>query len=163
MASLRLFQDAAPGDLLHIITNMREADRAEVHALRWHDPDTGEHDDVRFAAEMGAVPGFSWVAYADDGEPVAVVGAHPVWPRVWTVFSFGTDRWKEVAILLTRHVRRHMIPGLVNAGAHLAFCFVADANAAARGWLGRMGAREEHPLRQWGQNREDFIFCAWRN
>jgi hypothetical protein len=140
---------------MHVARNMRPSDREEVMATRYGD------DPSALVEDIAQVPGFSWVALRDD-EPCAVIGAQPLWPGVWSVYAFGTDRWRSVVLLLTRHVRRFMIPGLVDHGAHLAFCWSHAAHTEAHAWLKTLGAAEEAPLPAWGRGREDFVLFAWR-
>lgn len=160
MAALTPLANVTPEEVLHVLHRLRPRDHSEIFALRFDSP--GAPDLDQYAAELLAVPGFSWMAHASDGEPVAIIGARPVWPGVWAVFAFGTDRWSEVMRLLTRHVLRFMQGALVRSGAHLAFCFAAAEHTDAREWLTRMGARAENTMTEWGRGREDYVMYAWR-
>lgn len=140
---------------LHVAENMRAVDREEIYATRY-----GESPED-LVDEIATVPGFSWVALRDD-EACAVIGARPMWPGVWGVYAFGTDRWKDVVLTLTKHVRRFMLPGLVGHGAHLAICWSHAKHREAHAWLTMLGARPEVSVPGFGRNREDFIMFAWR-
>lgn len=146
--------------VLHILERLRVRDADEIFALRYDDK--ADPDRAAYAADIMAVSGFSWVASAADGEPVAVIGARPLWPGVWSLYAFGTDRWGEVLLGLTRHVRDFMIPGILNAGGHLGFCFAKADYADARRWLELLGGTAENTLKAWGKGREDFVMYAWR-
>lgn len=144
-----------PDAALHVARNMREADRREIFATRYGD------DPDPVVADLAQVPGFSWVAVR-DGEPCAVIGARPIWPTVWGVYAFGTDRWRDVVISLTRHVRRFMVPAIEHAGARRAICYSHAEHREAHAWLRALGATEEIPHPAWGRNGEDFILFSWR-
>jgi hypothetical protein len=156
--------DVAPGvqlvaptleAVLFITQNMRASDRREIFATRFDD------DPAQLAQDVMAVPQFTWVAQK-DGEPIAVIGAKPMWPGVWSVFAFGTDRWGEVTLSLTKHVKRFMEPALERV-AHLAVAFCHERHYKAQRWLVRLGAEPIAPvLEEWGRERESFILYGWR-
>jgi hypothetical protein len=139
--------------LAYITRNLRERDQAECFACYVDTPDD-------LAAQTAAQGVFQWVAWAND-RPVASIGARNLWPGVWSVWAFGTDEWPSVVLLLTRHVRRAMIPALVRAGAHRVHCDALATHEDARRWLTALGAREEGVRRGLGRNGEDFVTYAW--
>lgn len=142
-------------DVRFIAERMRESDRTEIFATRWSsNPD-------ELAAGVMQVDDFVWTARVDD-EPVAVIGARPLWPNVWTVFAFGTDRWGEAALTLSKHVKRFMRPALVAHGVHLALCWSDRRHTDAHGWLKLLGAREEASIAGYGKHKEDFLMFAFR-
>lgn len=143
-----------PDDVRFVARNMREWDRKEIFALRWDD----EPDGV--AADVLRVPGFSWVAYHDD-TPAAVIGAMPMWPGVWSLFAFGTEAFPHVALTLTKHVKRFMIPALIQGGAHRGQCHSIEGHTDAHRWLESMGGKTEPMIRGFGRNRENFIPFVW--
>jgi hypothetical protein len=96
-----------------------------------------------------------------DGQPVAVCGAMEIWPGVWSVFMFATDRWPEVALSVTRWVKRHLIPALVAVGAHRAECHSIEGHHTAHRWLGLLGAHVESVARGMGKKGEDFRRYVW--
>lgn len=132
---------------------MRERDAAEVFARRWDD------DPLAVAAlicqaRWGKVLGL-------PGKPIAVVGAHEVWPRVASVFMLATDDWPQIALSATRWVKRTLIPVIHGSGVHRADCqSIADHDVAHR-WLRALGARHEatHPMM--GRNGETFLTFVW--
>jgi len=145
-------------DVRHIAEHMRPCDREEIFATQWDD------DPAAFTERFCAVAmNFCWVARVDD-EPVALIGAVPQHPGVWSVFMFATDRFPEVKILLTRHVKRIIIPTLrEDSKAHLAFCYSLDRHTAAHKWLECLGAKRELVIPEFGKNRETFYMFTWRN
>lgn len=142
-------------DVEYIIANLRERDRAEIFATKWVDDDHSAL--VEAILHAGA---FQWAAYL-DGEPVAMIGATPRWPGVWSMWAFGTDKWPRVARRLTKHAKRFMFPALMNAGAIRADCYALETHADARRWLTALGAIEEQRLANWGKNGETFVCYCW--
>lgn len=141
-------------DMLEICQNLRERDKAELFATRYGDDPA---DLARDAVNTGA---FRWAVYL-DGKPVAAVGAVPRWPKVWSVWAYGTDDWNKVAITLTRHVRRFMIPAIFNAGCIRADCMALASHKDARRWLEYLGASAEKVLDNWGRDGEKFVLYCW--
>lgn len=142
------------GPVHYVAQNMREKDREEIFATRWDD----SAQDV--AADVVASGPFNWVAF-NGGEPVAVVGAAPLWPGVWSVHMFATEAFGGIAISLTKFVRRVMIPALTESGAHRAQCDSLVGHEKAHYWLEALGARQEGVLRGYGRQGEDFVRYVW--
>jgi hypothetical protein len=141
-------------DLVKIISNLRERDREEIFATRYTDDPLDIAHSVKMAGD------FCWVAYVDD-VPVAVIGAMPRWPRVWSAFAFGTDRWDETILALTRHARRFIFPALVNSGAHRIDAVTLGTHTDAHGWLQYLGMKKEFSLDKYGRRGEKFVMYAW--
>ena len=138
----------------HVCVHMRDTDRAEIFATRYDD------DAAAVAAATVALARFGCVAWSDD-EPVAVACAMPLWPNVWSVGMYATERWPRVAGATTRWIKRRLIPDLIAAGAHRAECRSLATHAAAHRWLERLGAVREAALADCGRNRETFYLYAW--
>lgn len=138
-----------------ICCNLRAADREEVFANRWND------DPFALAQDTYNAGDFQWIAWR-DGLPVASIGAIPVWPGVWQVWAYGTDDWLKVAVTLTKHVKRFMIPAIENTGAHRAQCFALGSHETARRWLERLGAAPECVLDNYGRHGQTFVLYSWR-
>lgn len=138
----------------YICQNLRARDYEEVFATQYED------DPFTLADNTLACGDFQWIAWR-DGEPVASIGARPMWPNVWNVWAFGTDRWPEVVLALTRHVRRFMIPALKNFGAHRAQCFALETHDDARRWLTSLGAQEGPKLDKFGKSGQTFVVYSW--
>lgn len=147
---------AAPAlpDVLHVVRHMRQRDFEEIFATRYGS------DRAEFAQEVVSTGDFRWGAYL-DGKPVAMIGAVPRWPRVWSVWAFGTDDWPAVALSLTKHVRRFMLPALYRSGAIRADCMALATHDDARRWLRALGAREENTVDNWGKNGQKFVSYVW--
>ena len=140
--------------LAYIVANLREQDRLELDAT------TYALDDG-YVGHLWALRASQWVV--SDGLPAAVIGAWPRWPGVWGVYAFGTDAFESVALTLTKHVRRHMIPAMLRAGCHRAECASIESHHRAHRWLERLGAkREGPPMLGYGKRGEAFIRFVWR-
>jgi hypothetical protein len=139
----------------HIANNLRASDREEIFATFWQD------DPEELVRRVFYLPECGWVATA-DGEPVAAVGVTPSHPGVWVAWAFGTDRFREAGLLLTRHVKRFIIPMLLRAGAHRCEASSIDGHTEAHRWLEGFGLVREatHPGR--GRNGETFHTYARR-
>lgn len=134
----------------HVVTHMRRWDRREIFATRWTD------EAVAFTNDIMAVPGSRGVAWVDD-EPVACIGAMPMWHGVWSPWCFGTDRFPEAALLLTRHAKRVIIPFLRDAGAHRLEVKTLDGHEDSQAWLKRcFGCHREATHPGYGRNGETF-------
>jgi hypothetical protein len=149
-----LLTDASRVALTYICQNLRERDREEVFATRYDESPESLAEQTLMCGD------FQWIAWR-DGLPVASIGAYPAWPNVWTVWAFGTDDWPRVALTLTKHVQRFMIPALKNSGAHRAQCFALDTHHDARRWLVALGAKEGPRLDKFGKNGQTFVLYSW--
>lgn len=147
---------AEPGfrDLLFIAEHLRERDREELFATRYGN---NVEDLARDATMAGAM---RWAAYADE-EPVAAFGAVPRWPGVWTAWAYGTDRFPEAILTITRHIRRFMLPALYNSGVHRVDALALAAHTDARRWLESLGAEQEFLLDKYGRSGETFVSYVW--
>jgi hypothetical protein len=154
MGRVELRVEPSYSDMLYIAENLRERDREELFATRY-----GENpaDLARDAVATGA---FRWAAYL-DGEPVAAIGAFPRWPRVWTAWAYGTDKWPKVVLTLTKHARRFMFPAILNSGAIRMDALALSTHTDARAWLGVLGALPEKHLDKWGKNGQTFVSYVW--
>jgi RimJ/RimL family protein N-acetyltransferase len=144
------------GALLHICRNLRDGDREEIFATRWDDnPDYLAMEALRRWGK------FHFVGYADDGEPVASIGASMVWPGVWTPWMMATERFPEIGRDLTKAALRSIIPAVIAAGCHRGEARSLATHHEAHRWMERLGAKPETVLRQYGRNRQDFILYVW--
>lgn len=141
-------------DVFYVARRMRARDREEIGATSWTD-EPGE-----LVTKVMASGAFRWGVYL-DGRPVAMIGATPKWPRVWTAWAFATDDWPRVVLSATRHVRSFMIPALYNAGAIRVEATAMEAHTDARKWLTRLGATPGNPLANYGKDGQTFITYSW--
>lgn len=138
-----------------IIENLRPRDREEIFALRWDNDERAFTEDVmRFAGDM------TW-AWWRDGVPIALQGAWPMRPGVWSCWAFGTEQWPRVVLSMTKHSRRFIIPALLRARFHRAEAVALAAHTDSRRWIEALGAREEGIRRGFGRHGEDFVCYVW--
>lgn len=99
-------------DLRFIVENLRKDDWRELSATTYMlDPEP-------YAQKIWNAGVFE--IFHARGEPAAACGWVPLWPGVVSLFAFGTDRWPEVAIGVTKYIRRFMMPTLAKARIHRA-------------------------------------------
>lgn len=138
----------------YVARRMRALDAEEIYATRYdEDPDD-------LAASTAARGPFSWAAGA-DGEPIACIGAVELWPGMWEAWMYATDRFDKVGKPLTRFVRRAMIPGLLQLGAHRVQCHSIEGHDVAHRWLEALGAKHETTVPRLGKAGQAFRLYRW--
>jgi hypothetical protein len=145
---------AAYGDVVFIARRMRALDAEEILPLI----QTGKPEDL--AAGMVAAGGIATVALS-DGVPVAAYGAYLGRPQIWTVWMFATDRWPEVALSVTRDIRRSMMPAMLDGDAVRADCWSMEGHDMAHRWLEVLGAVREATVEDYGPTRKSFHCYSW--
>lgn len=141
----------------YLCINMRGIDRREIFGLRGHD------NPHLLAREVVIASSYGRAAIAEHkGKPAGIIGACPMWPGVWTVFSFGTDDWPKCAMALSRYGKRVLAPFLLNAGVHRLQCESRIDHVDAHKWLSVMGAKPEGLLRGYGRDGSDYVMFSWR-
>jgi hypothetical protein len=149
----------APIPLTHILNNLRDIDKEELEAVR------GEgFDRMRCAMQLTTLAegGVGWIFWRPDtSEPVACLGAYPMTPTCAGCWAFGTAGWPFVVRGMTRHVRRVMVPLLLERGFHRAECRALAKREDTRLWLTSLGWKAEAALSEFGVRHEDFVLFAW--
>jgi hypothetical protein len=140
--------------LTHVLGHLRQHDQAEVAATI----DQGEL--AATCKLIWMVPGPKWEARTVAGEPAVIGGFVPVWPGLGSGWLWGTDRWDEVVLEVTRAMRRHILPSLDAEGVHRIECRPMAGNAATIRWLQLVGFKQEAVTAQFGRGCEDFVLCA---
>lgn len=140
--------------LAHICANLREWDRREIFATCWTD------DPAELAERTMRTGEFSWLFWL-NGNPVAAIGAAPLWPGMWSMWAFGTDDFRQVALSLTKHCKRFIIPALFNAGLRRAEAHSMAGHEEAHSWMLSLGAIAERRIPDFGKNGEEFIVFSW--
>lgn len=137
--------------LLHIASNLRDADRQEIGPLLW------EFTPEALAERAMSATNSLTRVWAYRGAPVAILGAVPLWPNVWSAWAFGTDEWPRVVLRMTRYARRFMLPAIYGSGAVRVQAISLAARADSEGWMRRcFGARVESTLHAYGAGGEDY-------
>ena len=146
--------DPSYGDLLQIMSNLRPLDRIEAGAMSFHDTPEG------WAGAIVAAGGLQWGVYLDN-QPVVTIGAVPRWQNVWSAWCLGTADFPKVALSVSRHAKKVMLPAVIRLGMVRADAFVLDDYDAAHKWLRVIGALPEATLANWGKNGETFVSYVW--
>ncbi|WP_289035998.1 hypothetical protein [uncultured Roseibium sp.] len=150
--------DLCVRDASYIAANMRPADIAEIGCL-W------ERFDPRVlgvCAATHSVPGFAWSIRDNKGQPIAAYGmsyAAPFDPEHWQAWAFGTDRFRRVAPLMTRHLQS--IRDVIETNCRRLQVITHVEHDLSHEWLRKLGAKREGLLKAYGRNREDFEIYAW--
>jgi hypothetical protein len=144
-----------PDGVHHVVHKMREKDQKEIFATQWSD------DPWSFANGVLKCGDFGFVLHADDGEPVVCCGALAMWPGVWSVWMFATDRFDEIALSTTKFGKRVFFPALDAAGWHRMECRSLDSHDIAHRWLESFGAYKESETTKYGKGGERFFVYCW--
>jgi hypothetical protein len=140
-------------DLSFIASRLREDDRREAEAL------LGPFHYIDLAAMH--LRDVVYVAL-DDGNPVSAFGASRLFGNhLWTAWSWGSDDIAKAIPTVTRFIRNHMIPELLEYGAHRVEARALASHTLARRWLKLIGATERCELPMFGINGEDFCLFDW--
>ena len=142
---------------LQVAQNMRQRDREEFGAVA---PVASDSLPVWLAERFGRRDGLL-CARTDDQEPVCVGGAVEVRPGSATLLFYGTDRFPEIALAMTRFIRRHYFPSLAAAGTPRIECVTLDTYHEMQRWLEALGLERESTLYAYGRGREDFAMYSW--
>ena len=137
---------------------MREADRQEIHGVRGHLSASVLAYETVIAAAMG-IANIEHV----NGKPASIVGATPMHPGVWSVWSYGTDDWGKACLRQTRWALRVLKPLLIKRGCHRLQCESREDHFDAHNWLRSCGAKPEGVLSGFGCDGSDYIQFVWRN
>lgn len=135
-------------DLAYIGSWLCEADRIELALTR--DPDNY----VSLALDAFESD-FKYVVL-DDGVPVMAFGAKPIGPMA-IVWGYKTDRGRLVVPMVTKFIKRTMIPALHKQGVSRAVCLVHPNNWASHGWLRHLGFTPRATTREFGTRHEEVL------
>ena len=144
---------ATQEEILDVARRMRSADGREIAAGLW--------DASPEAIAHGlACPGrLVLVAGRSRAEAIVAIGWRA--PRLEDVAMFASDAFPQVALCLTRHLRRVVMPALLERGVIRAECRSIEGHVATHRWLLALGARPEAVLEDCGKGRERFVQFAW--
>jgi len=146
--------DARYADVVYVARNMRALDAEEI----W--PVTYAKTPESLASGTVAGDGYKFVA-GSGGVPVATWGALPTRPGVVSVWMFATDKWPKVALTVTRHIRKELMPVLIDAGYVRAECWTHSNHHVAHKWLEILGAVREATIEDYGPNRVPYHCYSW--
>lgn len=144
-----------PDGVHYVVERMRSKDQDEVFATQWN------NDRSSFANHILRVGDFGFVLHHDDGEPIVCGGAVPMWPGVWSVWMFATDRFDEIALSTTKFGWRVFFPALEQANWHRLECRSLSTHKIAHKWLESFGAYKESESPGYGKTGETFYVYCW--
>lgn len=137
----------------HIAERMRAKDAEEFLAVS-HADTRAELTEALIDRYAGHPHGICFLH--DDFEPVAIVAMVFARPNVATLMFFATDRFREIAISVTRFATRSLFPCYFNAGVHRIECASIDGYEHAHRWIQMLGLDDEGRFPGWGKNGEAF-------
>lgn len=149
---------AEPDAVMFVVNNMREKDQEEIYALRTEKQQMVIANEVLYASEHG---GIAFVAHNEAGVPVCVFGGLEKWQNVWDMFMFATDDFDDVAVEVTRFIKKRLIGMILKTGAHRAECMSLATHSQAHAWLKYFGFERESVAKMYGKNGEDFYCFSW--
>ena len=138
-------------DVWAVAQEMRAADRREIFATRFDEDALALAEDIIASEPVGAI------VAAADGAAVAALGGIEMWPGIWSLWMFATDRWPEVAKETTRFARRVLWPALLRLRLKRGECRSALEHETAHRWLRFLGGEIEAIYPAYGKGGETFI------
>lgn len=148
-----------PDTVRHVALHMRERDYKEFSAVSFT-TDRRELADClaeRYGERTDVV-----VGCLDDYTPVCVGAAVMSRPNVITLLFFATDHFGEIALPVTRFIKKQFLPRLVHAGVHRIEAVSLAGYDDAHAWLKTIGLEQEtEGLHGYGKNNETFVQFAW--
>ena len=140
-------------EILDVARRMRAADRREIAAGLW------DASPEAFAHGLSGPGRLVLAAGRSRAEAIVAIGWRA--PRLVDVAMFASDAFPQGALCLTRHLRRVVMPALLERGVIRAECRSIEGHVAAHRWLLALGARPEAVLEDCGKNRERFVQFTW--
>lgn len=135
----------------HIVSNLRPGDREEALAVCWAD----DTDEILLRL-LALRKGLTWVFGRD--EPIAAIGIREKWPAAWEIWMLATPRFPEIALSLSKFVRRSLLPMVFNElDARHIDCHSIATHRAAHDWIVSFGAEQHGPEKcEHGKRGEAF-------
>lgn len=156
------WREPSPGDVLHVARNMRDMDAREILGIHKN------LDRDLFAAIVSTRVPSAAVAlgFGLDENPfcavVLLICVSESTPWLGDAALFATDAFSALAPQLIRHVRRAVIPALLDAGVRRVECRALAEYTVTRRFLRACGAIEEAELPDHGPESQEYVLCAWR-
>lgn len=142
----------------YLTINMRLSDQREVYGMRGHENPYLLAREVVLATSYGK----AGIA-AHRGVPCGIIGVSPLWPGVWSAWSFGTDDWRKGAVEMTRYALNVLRPFILERRAHRLQCESRVDHVDAHRWLSSMGAKPDGLLEGYGRDGSDYIMWSWNH
>lgn len=147
-----MIENATYDMVTYVAHNLRDADRAEMHACAT--------ERARLADVIERRSVFAFCAF-DDGVPTAIWGMLETRPGVGSAYAFGTDDWGRVVLPMVRQIRNFLAPWSRANGYHrIEAAALASRRDVAR-FMTLIGAQREALMKAFGAHGEDFILYRW--
>lgn len=146
----------SPGEVRAVAQAMRERDLAEFSAVLPYDTraEIAEWMALAYGNRIGLlVAGL-------HGVPICVGGAVETRPGSAALAFVATDRFREIALPMTRFIRNTYFPNLRMTGVHRIECVTHAAYRTMHRWLETLGMRREAEFEAYGKRGETFIQYA---
>ena len=122
----------------------------------------GHDNPLQLAREVVIASSYGKAGIAEHhGRPCGIVGVSPLWPGVWSIWSFGTEDWSKAVIEMSRFGKRVLEPFVRARGAHRVQCESHNDHKEAHRWLKAMGATVEGRLQAYGRDGSDYLIFSW--
>lgn len=149
-----MIEIATSEDVWNVALRMRESDFLEFAAVSNVDSREAMADALAARIEQP-------IGVFRDGRPVAIGAMVETRPNVATLLFFATDAFPDVALELTRFVRRRLFPKYREVGFHRFECVSIEGHVAAHRWIKILGLELEAYLPKYGRAGEAFYQFAW--
>jgi len=136
------------GAVVYVARRMRDLDAEEIYPHLWNP--TAEN-----LAAMSIAHGRNYVALC-NGKPVVAFGAAERFPKVWSCWMFATDEWRDVAMSVTKYIRREFSKEIVATGAVRLYCWSMDGHDTAHKWLEAFGFIREATVEDYSSARKSY-------
>lgn len=151
-------EPATTDDVLAVALNMRERDYEEFSAVS--PSNTREDLANRLAGRYGDR---SDVICARVGaNPICIGGTIEARPNVITLLFFATPDFSQIALPITKFIRKNLFPKLIAAGVHRIEAVSLAKYDQTHAWLRTIGLEPETgPMLGYGKNQEAFLQFSW--
>lgn len=146
-----------PENVRFVAEHMRDSDFREFSAVS-HARTRQQLADVMVDL-YGEHPG-GMCAYGAEG-PIAIGALIEGRPNVMTLMFFATEAMADIAIPLTRFIRKTLFPRYREEGVHRIECISIDGHDEAHRWIEILGLKREAEFPGYGKHGEGFHQFAW--
>ncbi|MFV0320777.1 MAG: hypothetical protein ACK5LE_00135 [Alphaproteobacteria bacterium] len=145
-----IIKPAEYNNVLAILTNMRAPDKTEILATEYDD-DLG-----RIAHKFSRHCELAWVFCLPGGKPVAFLGGTRLWPHFAQVGFVATDDWVQIAVPISRWLKKNGTKLLNHFLVNNVICFAEGNHYQSQKWLCWLGFRPQCMLSHAGAKGENL-------
>ena len=135
-------------EVVYVARRMRKLDAEEIYPHLWNP--TAE-DLAAYSVSRGR----KYVALK-DGKPVVAFGASERFPKVWSCWMFATDEWRDVAMSVTKYIRREFSQEILRTEAVRLDCWLMEGHDTAHRWLEAFGFIREATVEDFSSARKTY-------